>query len=448
MLIFLLTMLSFANPQINLGDRLWCQGDYSAAMKYWREAASSSDQATKAMANYRILLKASNLAWAYYGLQGDLALSECSVDDPKCALANVDRELFMRMLYLPSDIEYAEDIAVKLLDYLPAEATARLVWMGKKDRTELAIFREEELDGIGSCMGQHETFPRGPGGAYYGFGLYGGGQLGIGGTASWTQPNIDRKGGQLQLSMALTTKLAGGFFVDYFSAGKKWIRLNGAVQRSPFFLYVDGEPEFHLIEISSVEITPGLQTDKARFWAGVYGRVDQFTDPIYAVGPVLGGEWRPFETLEWQGDLSYTWIDYQYLRIDNRLMWIHSTGLAAMLTMYAAPISEVWEEGLWWRLPTVGGGTVLRTAPGHRWRDPFIPSAVFEYRHQPEAPFGLVAFSEIAYAEDAVHGGGGLGVRIRMPPQPYNTMRFDIGYGDSGWNILFGAEEFFRFRQR
>ena len=42
------------------------------------------------------------------------------------------------------------------------------------------------------------------------------------------------------------------------------------------------------------------------------------------------------------------------------------------------------------------------------------------------------------------YGGGGL-FPIRMPPQPYNTMRFDVGYGDSGWNVLFLSRRIFSF---
>ena len=43
---------------------------------------------------------------------------------------------------------------------------------------------------------------------------YGGGQLGVGGSMSWTQPNIDKRGGQLRTSVALTTQYAGGLFIS------------------------------------------------------------------------------------------------------------------------------------------------------------------------------------------------------------------------------------------
>ena len=93
----------------------------------------------------------------------------------------------------------------------------------------------DALDAFGKCLQQHNgKYPRGPGGAYIGFGLYGGGRLGIGLNAGWTQPNIDQRGGELILSAAATTKQAGGLFVNYRSAGKVWFRANGSIQRLPF----------------------------------------------------------------------------------------------------------------------------------------------------------------------------------------------------------------------
>ena len=129
------------------------------------------------------------------------------------------------------------------------------------------------------------------------------------------------------------------------------------------------------------------------------------------------------------------------MRMDGQLMWIHPTGWSALVNVSATPNTEA----PWWRLPTVGGGNILRTAPAHRWRSEFLPAAVLEYRWKPENTVGIVPFAELTYVDHNLHGGGGLGIRVRLPPQPQNTMRFDIGYGDSGWNILFGAEEFFRF---
>ena len=433
-MIALWTTVALAS-QVDRGDELWCAGDYSGARKQWN-AVNSEDLSEVALASYRKLLSASNLTWPFLGYKGDQSLAQCARDDVHCALANVDREIFLSMMGLPSDLSYAQELAQQLLPHLPTRAQSRLVWLGA---ASLDSLDGDALDAFGKCLQQHNgKYPRGPGGAYIGFGLYGGGRLGIGLNAGWTQPNIDQRGGELILSAAATTKQAGGLFVNYRSAGKVWFRANGSIQRLPFYRYVEDVPEFHLLDAAMLTLSPGYRWESAVLWGGVEVRADQLSDPLLSIGPTFGWSWRVHPTVEWTGDFLYTWIDYHHLRLDNRLIWVDPSGFAAMATLYAAPESEA----PWWRMPTLGGGRILRTAPGHRWRDELIPSAVFEYRWRPEATVGVVAFSELAYAEDSLHGGGGLGLRIRMPPQPFNTIRIDVGYGDAGWNVLFGVEEF------
>ena len=41
--------------------------------------------------------------------------------------------------------------------------------------------------------------------------------------------------------------------------------------------------------------------------------------------------------------------------------------------------------------------------------DEFLPSGVLEYRWRSQDTIGLVAFSELTYAERGFHGGGGVG---------------------------------------
>ncbi len=431
-----------ASPNINLGDRLWCQGDYKDADTYWKKASESTDPATIAQSHYRRLLTASNLGWAVQGVLADSALEKCALNDPQCALANVDREIFLSLLGLPADLKYATQLSYKLLPHLPSAATARLVWFG--DIPKSALNELTELDGFGECMQKSTTWDRGPGGAYFGFGLYGGGRLGIGGSASWTQPNIDNRGGQLQTSVALTTQKAGGVFLSYTSVGEIWGQLRTNIQRRPFYRYQTNQATFHLVEMASFSVRPGWTWDKGQVWAGPYVRIEgaPIGDSDWrALGLTSGLLWKPTESTQIRGGLEYTEWKYHHLRIDAQMMWIHKTGFAALIDLSATPNTEA----PWWRLPTVGGGTILRTAPAHRWRDEVLPSMVVEYRWRPDSTVGVVPFGELAIVENALHGGGGLGFRLRLPPQPQNTMRFDIGYGDSGWNILFGAEEFFRF---
>ena len=136
------------------------------------------------------------------------------------------------MMGLPSDLSYAQELAQQLLPHLPTRAQSRLVWLGA---ASLDSLDGDALDAFGKCLQQHNgKYPRGPGGAYIGFGLYGGGRLGIGLNAGWTQPNIDQRGGA-NLSAAATTKQAGGLFVNSLS-WKGLFRANGSVQRLPLSL--------------------------------------------------------------------------------------------------------------------------------------------------------------------------------------------------------------------
>ena len=70
---------------------------------------------------------------------------------------------------------------------------------------------------------------------------------------------------------------------------------------------------------------------------------------------------------------EYIEWEYHHLRVNGQWMWIHPSGWASMIEISASPNTEA----PWWRLPTVGGGNVLRTAPAHRWRDEFLPSGFY-----------------------------------------------------------------------
>ena len=129
MISLILLSQSFADT-IDLGDRLWCQGEYKDAANAWKEASASENPALVAQSHYRRLLTASNLGWAVHGVLGDAALAKCPLNDTRCALANVDRELYLSLMGLPADLTYARELSERLLQHRPEEATARLVWLG------------------------------------------------------------------------------------------------------------------------------------------------------------------------------------------------------------------------------------------------------------------------------------------------------------------------------
>ena len=118
MLSLLIISLSFADT-IDLGDRLWCQGEYKEAASTWKQISHSDNPAYVAQSHYRRLLTASNLGWAVHGVLGDAALAECPLNDTRCALANVDRELYLSLMGLPADLTYARELSERLFQHLP-----------------------------------------------------------------------------------------------------------------------------------------------------------------------------------------------------------------------------------------------------------------------------------------------------------------------------------------
>ena len=86
---------------------------------------------------------------------------------------------------------------------------------------------------------------------------------------------------------------------------------------------------------------------------------------------------------------------------------------------------------------------MLRLAPVQRYRGQEVVAGTAEWRLRQESMVGGVLFAEAATTGTESHMGAGLGVRIRLPPQPANTLRFDFGYGSSGWNAFAGIGEFF-----
>ena len=90
---------------------------------------------------------------------------ECSADEPFQAWPTLTENHF---------VEVASTILTMLKNcpnnsrLTSAEATARLVWLGKGTTGTRSI----STDGAGHCLQQQDNWPNGPGGAY-GFGLYG-----------------------------------------------------------------------------------------------------------------------------------------------------------------------------------------------------------------------------------------------------------------------------------
>ena len=86
--------------------------------------------------------------------------------------------------------------------------------------------------------------------------------------------------------------------------------------------------------------------------------------------------------------------------------------------------------------------------PAGRFRAPLLTGAVIEWRSPTMGPLGFAVFAEGAAESSApgglaLHGGGGAGLRLHLPPRPHNTVRLDVAVGDVGWALTAGFGEAF-----
>ena len=356
-------------------------GEYKEATNAWKEASSSDNPALVAQSHYRRLLTASNLGWAVHGVLGDAALAQCPLNDTRCALANVDRELYMSLMGLPADLKYARELSERLLQHRPEEATARLVWLGTVPISSLEAFNHDDLDGIGQCFlkSRHNPMGQRSGGAYIRFGLYGGGRWGIG----WfhVQPNIDKRGGQLRTSVALTTQYAGGLFISYTSVGEKWIQVNSNLTTATIFLVRIRHTHIPPHRNGGLSLRPGLQWDTGQAWLGPFFRQEGYTvNDAYqlwrGVGLSTGAMWKPMDTMQFYVTSEYIEWEYHHLRVNGQMMWIHPSGWASMIEISASPNTE----GSWCDCQRSVAEMFFEPLQHIDGGMNFLPSGVLEYR--------------------------------------------------------------------
>lgn len=437
-LVFLSLQMTFAaglSPLLDLGDQAWCEEDYSLAKASWKEAAESEHPAVRAMAEFRLLQTASNLGWTIHGARGDSALSLCSPYDPWCGIAWVDRELILERIGIPANLEIAERQLNLIESELPGPTVARHVWMNNRPPSDLNGL---ELDGLGECLVKSQ-WPKDNPKPFIGFGLTGGGMLGIGGAITVAYPLSHTKG--LQTSLSYTTQKAGHLSLVAY-AGEQWgARSELQLSNRPYFLYsAPNVFSTEMISYAQISAGPTFRLHKLYTSVGLNLRSDTPSNSNWQMGhgPIVQVHWLPHKQVRVYYSSESTWFDYIYLRNDLDFKWVHPVGAAFQASIHTA----LGQDAPWWRLPTAGGGVLMRTPQAQQIRANIIPFAVAEWRFRQEKTLGLVTFLEGTFVESP-HWGVGTGVRFRLPPKPHNTTRIDIGYGDYGWGLSVGMGEFF-----
>ncbi|MEC7986817.1 MAG: hypothetical protein VX278_16735 [Myxococcota bacterium] len=436
MLFIFLSTLLFASP-LDEGDRFWGARQYHKAIPYWKEARRSESLAVSAMARYRLLLVSTNLMLPLDLLAADQTLAQCPVEDLRCALARVDRENIFEMLGFPNDLALATELLGYIKQRLPDDVQAREVWINPQKVDSLP---EDSPVGLAQALRINRgILPRGPGGASLTAGFFFGERLGLGMNLTLLQPNIDHKMGDLRLLMSIGTKGYGILGLQYDRISPLWIQTRFDLRRVNYFQRsVDG---WTILPVSTVEgsVTLGIRKPKFTLWIGPVLRWEELLEiPIsahgFSVGMQLGDD-----SLLFRQTVQSSLAAYFHLESHTLLQFKHPTGLALQVRAQVCPGTQA----KWWRHPRAGGGLNLRLPPAQWIRGSHLYSGALEWHLFPKHLFGGVLFAEGAHNTKDHYIGAGVGVRMRLPPRPNNTLRLDVGYGSSGWGVSANVGEQF-----
>lgn len=401
--------------RLAVGDRAWAEGRRGEARCAWKDVgrAEEEEPALAAMARLRLLRVSGNLGLFRHGPAADRLLLSCSEGDPDCRLAWVDRELILAELGIGGRLDTACEELQALWD-LPPDGTRDVqTWTQRM---------------MAACPAEGQapiSMARGPGTWLLALGATGASGLGAGPVLRFVHPDLGWKAARLDVEGFATTGGAASGRISLRTSGSPYLWSGAQAAVLP-----------DALRLARAWAAPGLARGRAGIWLGPRLSWESLDDASFTSLGLLGGTtWQPGELgLFLNGELGLVGSPWAWTSAELR--WRHGR-LGARLVGSLVPI-EV--EG--WRLPAWGGGEVLRAAAFREVQAPAMAGLVAEWRQPLIGPLGGVLFGEAAWAEDP-HGGGGLGLRLYLPPRPLNTVRVDLGVGDLGWAVSAGWGESF-----
>ena len=432
----MLPLIASLNSQYELlqaGDQLWCEDQHKEAMNSWRSIDKDENLGLKALVEYRLMLGSSNMTWMLNGLMGDQALMNCAPEDPLCVLASIDRELIFDALGFPSDLDYAKELLPYIKPALPQAHQSREYWLEES----ADLLPNLENVGFGSCFLSDKTILPIPQRTAVSFGGFATRKQGVGGSVFLSLPNLN--GFQYTTSISASTKQSGHMFHRFESTDTYWFFVETMVRRGLYYQYIVDQYASFLIDHGNLRIAPGYRWETGNLWIGAELRWDE---ALYKAsrghGVIAGVFWYPNQQWSWGNRLTVSWLDYQHFRWTQTLSYV-ADGPAIRISTDLAPNSEA----PWWRLPTAGGGQLLRIATLQRFRSDMLLTATTEWRFLTDKMVGFVLFSEAAYTKDDTYFGSGIGLRMRTAPNTESLISLDFGYGTTGPNVYLGVGEFF-----
>lgn len=440
--------------QLSEGDIDRWDGDRAAAREHYRLAADSEDPAAVAMAHLRLIGMSGNYGLLVHGPAIDEALmtAEGSAWD---WLALADYYLLLPPS-LGGSLEEAERFANAARPYLPGPALARL-YLATGDPAVLEeLAQQDDLDGLGQSLLKHEgaSAPY-PGTWNLGIGITGSRELGFGGGVVFAHPDLALKGWNFQTSLFATTRKVVALNAAVQGPQKIYPRLSASVQSTPLYSWDSGQVGFVSTrhDLLALSAGPGVRLGDVSLGVLGKGRLDRVEslgdDWLHGHGGSASAIWdrssgwgstRRGTVLSGGVDVS---LGYPHLgtTLEGRAYWpmLRGTGAARL---YGSV--EWMEDAPFFRLPSAGGPNLHRGASTWRYRAPRIAAADLEQRWMLTRVIEGVVFVDGAWVDgDGVHPGGGVGIRLILPPEHLNVIRLDVAISDSDWGIWSGFGETF-----
>ena len=447
--------MALASPgldALSAGDLARYDGDRRAAVGHYEAAIATAEPEAEAMARLRMLGLSGNWGLAVHGPRIDEALLE--VRGPWGLLARADFHLFAPV-QVGADPDQAAQLARQALSLLPGPAAARL-YLATGDRAWLDTIADARLrDGLAEALLVHDgAAAPDPGTWFLGIGLAGAPGAGVGGGLIWANPDLGHAGWSSMATLSGTSRgaYAAGFALR--SPGELFGTASAGIGRSVVDVYQGDLAERVSTFGARVELGPGLRLGSFSASAGMRLRWDDFGGMQAGHGPTLGLAWDTRSG--WGGTrqgiylgLSGDWAapglaDYRHLgwRADARGYAPLLRGVGAARLTWSQELYP--EEAPLLRLPSAGGAELMRGARDGRYRAPQIATVDLEERWMLRRPLELVVFVNGAYVGGGgLHGGGGLGLRLFLPPEALNVVRLDVAVSDSGWTVTTGWGEAF-----
>ena len=440
--------------EVSAGDVAWFAGGRRVARQHYLAAAESGDPAAEAMARLRLLSSSGNLGAVVQGPRIDRALSETAGPWGLLAWADYHRLAPAAVGARPED---GIALAMEALGALPGPAAARLFLLTGDEQWLARLKSADSPDGLGGGLLAHGALPRDPGTWYVGFGIGGAPGQGVGGSVFFRHPDLFLR--NWFLSTAAWGNSRGKYGGSVYLSGPSRVapRVSASASRQDFYDYLDTATLVTPIESARVALGPQFWAEGVRYGVQGVARWDVVDSQVFR-GHGLGGDvaWDTREGggKERRGHLALlvvegTYLDYSHASLVVDLRWFRPVwgSVLAVRGLH----QQAFFDAPRWRLPAVGGATTHRGAWHDRHRAGWVDTLDVEGRWMVTQRLEAVAFGNMAAAlpegPNAPIGlfpGGGVGLRLLLPPEEWNLLRIDLATSTTNdWVVTGGWGEAF-----